>query len=194
MDVNIQPYTARAVLVSNRDNPTRFTHLESSWFPQEAEDNDTALMRASGGGHLEVVKFLVDNGANQRIINNQRQNAITFAAAYGHLEVVKFFVERFEPCVATCIEEAPRPNNPASVRNSCSKACRPGLYGSPGMDWNALLHGPVTHIQWAAYNGHLDVVEYLYDPVIRFGGPWMASLGLRGCCAGRPSRCGRFLH
>ena len=170
MDVDVQPYTARVVLVPNRPNPTRFTHLESSWFPQEAEDNDTALMRASGGGHLEVVKFLVDNGANQRIINNQRQNAITFAAAYGHLEVVKFFVERYEPCMEACKQEAPKPNNPVSVRNSCNKVCRPGLYGSPGLGWNALLHGPITHSQWAAYNGHLETVEYLYDPVIQFGG------------------------
>lgn len=170
MDVNIQPYTPRVVLVPKRDNPTRLGHLETSWFPTDGDDNDTALMKAAGGGHLEVVEFLLANGADRRTENQQGQNAITFAAAYGHLEVVKFFVERYEPCMETCEQEAPTPNNPASVRNSCNKTCRPGLYGSPGMFWDALLHGPVTHIQWAAYNGHLDVVEYLYDPVIYFGG------------------------
>lgn len=170
MDVNVQPYTARTVLVSRRENPTRLGHLETSWFPTDSEDNDTALMRAAGGGHLEVVKFLLANGADRHTENQQGQNAITFAAAYGHLEVVKFFVEQYEPCMEICEQEAPTPNNPTSVRNSCNNTCRPGLYGSPGMFWDALLHGPVTHIQWAAYNGHLDVVEYLYDPVIYFGG------------------------
>ena len=41
MDVDVQPYTARTVLVPNRDKPTALSHLESSWFPQEGQDDDS---------------------------------------------------------------------------------------------------------------------------------------------------------
>ena len=172
MDVNVQPYVARTVLVPNRDRPTALSHLESSWFPQEEEDNDTALMKAAGNGDLEMVGFLLENGADRRIKNRQGQNAITFAAAYGHLEVVKAMIEWSEPCRDMCTQEQQEIGrlDEVSIRDMCGNLCANGLRGSIGMSWDALLHGPVTHIQWAAYNGHLEVVEYLHPLVIRYGG------------------------
>ena len=170
MDVDVQPYAAREVLIPLVENPTRLGHLASSWFPQE-EDNDTALMRAAGGGHLEVVKLLVQNGADREIKNQQDQNALMFAAAGGHLEVIKFLVEWTEICFDACeAEMMERGDTQFDVgRERCRRNC--GSSGLTGanlgiLSWDALKHGPRTNIQWAAYNGHLDVVEYLY-PLLR---------------------------
>lgn len=158
MDVNVQPYTARVVLVPDRSNPTRLAHLESSWFPQEEEDNDTALMKAAGNGDLDVVEFLLESGADREIENQQGQNALAFAAAFGHLEVVKFLMDWTNICVDACEMSRER------CRRTCGTA---GQYVNSGFGWNSLSHGPRTPIQWAGYNGHLDVVQYLH-PLIPY--------------------------
>ena len=91
LDVDVQPYTARSTLVSTRSNPTSLSHLKQSFYPEEGEqDNDTALMKAAGNGHLEVVKIIVDSGADLLLRNQQKQTAAMFAAAGGHLEVLKY--------------------------------------------------------------------------------------------------------
>ena len=172
MDVNVQPYVARTVLVPNRDRPTALSHLESSWFPQEEEDNDTALMKASGNGDLEMVRFLLESGADREINNQQGQNALMFASAYGHLDVVDFLMYGwFNSCVDRCMQEM-EPNDlsmnarKSTCRNLLKDTCGRydhGLFSVLlGMDYDPLLHGPKTNIQWAAYNGHLEVVKYLY--------------------------------
>ena len=149
MDVNVQPYTASGVYVSLRDDPKRFSHLKYSWFPQEGEkDNDTALMKASIGGHLEVVQFLCENGADLRLRNSQKQSAIYFAAAGGHLPVVEYLVDFV--------------------------GYRQGLGLGDHTDfftYDPMIKGPRTAIMWAAYGGHLDVVQYILAYMKRNGVP-----------------------
>ena len=50
---------------------------------------DDALIYASSKGHLEVVKYLVDHGAN---VNAQDDYALRSAARNGHLDVIKYLV------------------------------------------------------------------------------------------------------
>ena len=139
MDVNVQPYTASGVYVALRDDPRRFSHLKYSWFPQEGQqDNDTALMKAAIGGHLEVVQLLCENGADLRLKNQQKQSAIYFAAAGGHLDIVEYLVDFAAPGQGL------------------------GLGDYPFMTYDPMMHGPVTPIMWAAYGGHLDVVQYIH--------------------------------
>ena len=180
MDVNVQPYTARGVMVPTRERPTSLNHLESSWFPQDQEDDDTALMKAAGAGHLEVVEFLVKSGADGTIKNQQKQLALTFAAAYGHLDVVQFLVEWPGACFDACEEEVRGLSHEERLEQGiasldgvhtgpfCRRQCgESGLLSNRlGMSYDPLIHGPATNIQWAAYNGHLDVVAYLH-PLLR---------------------------
>ena len=139
MDPNVQPYTASGVYVALRDDPKRFSHLKYSWFPQEGEkDNDTALMKAAIGGHLDVVQFLCENGADLRLKNQQKQSAIYFAAAGGHLDIVEYLVDFAAPYQGLGL----------------------GDYAYIGYD--PMVRGPITPIMWAAYGGHLDVVQYIH--------------------------------
>ena len=49
---------------------------------------------AAGGGHLEVVKYLIeDRGCDPNITDNYGWNALYCAARVGHLEVVKYLIE-----------------------------------------------------------------------------------------------------
>ena len=141
MDPNVQPYTASPVYVSLRDNPTRFAHLRSSWFPQGADDDDTALMKAAYGGHLDVVQFLMEHGADGRIRNSRKQQVMHFAAAGGHLDVVEYLADT---------------------------GGRQGLYDLyDPFSYDPIVNGPRTPLHWAALGGHMDVVEYIYHYIKR---------------------------
>ena len=52
--------------------------------------NDYALSLSAENGHLDVVKFLVENGAN---IHASNDLVLRWCAFHGHLDVVKFLVE-----------------------------------------------------------------------------------------------------
>ena len=52
-----------------------------------------ALICASVKGHLEVVKFLVENGIYINSYNEFGETPLILAASYGHFKVVKFLVE-----------------------------------------------------------------------------------------------------
>ena len=131
----------------------------------------TALMKAAGNGHIEVVRFLLESDADREIKNQQNQTAIMFAAAGGHLEVVRFLVDWSDICFDACEQEMmERGDTQFDIgREGCRRQCgQSGLYAtSLGMSWDALIHGPIIPIHWAAYHGHLDVVEYLHDTIMR---------------------------
>ena len=95
MDVNVQPYSSS---VANIAETTEQGDLVAVWFPQPGdEDDDTALMKAAGQGHIEVVRFLVEQGADFNIRNRQEQDALMLAAAGGHLAVATFLIDNGAP-------------------------------------------------------------------------------------------------
>ena len=156
MDPNVQPYTAAVVYVPKRNNPTRFAHLQYAWYPQEdRQDDDTALMKAAGNGHLDIVKFLFENGADARIKNRHKQQVLHFAAAGGHLDILEYFVDN--------------PKGPIGL----SRGLGFGLGDYFDMfQYDPLMNGPLTPIMWAAYGGHLDVVQYIHPYMKYYGIPF----------------------
>ena len=55
--------------------------------------SSTLLHAAAHGGHLEVVNFLIDKGANISMVNGVQLTALQIAAERGHVEVVKTLYE-----------------------------------------------------------------------------------------------------
>ena len=58
------------------------------------QDGDSSVMCAIVGGHLEVIRLLLDKGASLAISNNAGLTPLCLAANHGHLEVTKFLLER----------------------------------------------------------------------------------------------------
>ena len=134
MDVNVQPYSSSVAHIAETEPDGS---LVAVWFPQPGdEDNNTALMKAAGQGHIEVVRFLVDQGADLKIRNGQDQDALMFAAAGGHLAVAIFLIDRVGGVPPTLVLGG-------------------YFYDS----------GPQTALEWAAYNGHLDMVHILLENI-----------------------------
>jgi cytohesin len=53
----------------------------------------TPLQLASGKGHTEVVKYLLEHGANIELGNDLGEKPLMYAARYGHYETVKILLE-----------------------------------------------------------------------------------------------------
>jgi ankyrin repeat protein len=55
---------------------------------------NTPLMLAAANGHVEVVRVLLDGGADVRRVNYINWNALHKAAAFEHLEVCRLLLDR----------------------------------------------------------------------------------------------------
>lgn len=65
----------------------------------------TPLHLAAQGGHLEVVRALLERGANLEARNEHRDTPLILAARGGHMEVVRFLLERGARNTATILKQ-----------------------------------------------------------------------------------------
>ncbi len=108
------------------------------------------LSRAAYYGHLVVVKYLVEQGAD---IRAERDGALRWASCYGHLDVVKYLVEQG-----------------ADVHAEKNRSLRwASSYGHLEVVKYLIEQGADIHacqecaLRWASQNGRLDVVKYLVE-------------------------------
>ena len=154
LDVNVQPYSSSSIYhIIGQEDVEQLDNLGARVLPQEGDEfNDTALMKAAGQGHIEVVRFLVEQGADLNIRNQQGQNALMFAAAGGHLAVVLLLIDSRA--------------NARTLLGFYSYGYDPDTY--------SYEYGPDTPLMWAAYGGHLEVVQVLLDDGAPSGSAAMA--------------------
>jgi len=113
-------------------------------------DQHYALGSASYYGHLEVVKLLIDYGANIKIDNNR---AVRYASMMGHYDVVKLLIENDADIYA---------KDNAAVKY----ASQNGHYETVKLliDSGADIHAENNYaVRYASENGHYETVKLLID-------------------------------
>jgi len=108
------------------------------------------LIKFSNRGKLEIVKYLVENGANIHAKNDQ---ALRNASYYGDLEIVKYLVKNGADIHV---------RNDEALRNACYK-------GQLEVVKYLVKNGADIHVRndqalrWASYYGYFEIVKYLVE-------------------------------
>lgn len=58
------------------------------------DDMHPALIMAAGSGHTEIVKLLMERGADVNLRGDEGMTALFAATAAGHTEIVKLFIDK----------------------------------------------------------------------------------------------------
>ncbi len=121
----------------------------------EQRDGHRPLTAAAAAGQLEVVRFLLDMGADPDSQNYFEKPALVLAATKGHLAVVKLLLDRgadvnLQGSTWAAIAEAAQAGHFAVVKELMSRGAKPGSQG-----WDALL--------CAVNRGHEDIAMFMLD-------------------------------
>jgi hypothetical protein len=121
------------------------------WSLQKGADNiDGALRIASSEGRLEVVKYLVEHGAD---IHSENNHALKWASFYGRLEVVRYLVEHG----ADIHVDGDTPLLWASSEGNLDTV-------KYLLEAGADIHTDDDYaLEWADRRGHSEVVNYLLE-------------------------------
>lgn len=124
------------------------------------EKGNSPLYLAADAGHVEVVTYLVDRGANVLFpVNDHKFTPIHVASLKGHVEVTRLLVRLGADVNARAILQ----NTPLhlAVQGEHIDAVR--LLKDSGADLNTTNNNGETPLHVAAKRGHLDAVVYLVD-------------------------------
>ena len=128
-------------------------------------------MAAAQNGHLKVVKYLIDNGADVHLWSNDFSKTgkhwttpLHFAAQEGHLEVVEFLLDYFH--VDTWDKDRLTPLHWAT-RNGHYEVVKCLVEHRARADAKH-FYTSMTPLHFAIENGHLEIVGYLIKNEINY--------------------------
>ena len=117
------------------------------------------MFSAAALGYLEVVRMLLEAGADMNAENQDRSTALMFAAHNGHLEVVQVLLE------AGADKNAAKQDGATALmfaaHNGHLEVVQVLL--EAGADKNAAKQDGATALMLAAEDGHLEVVQVLLE-------------------------------
>jgi hypothetical protein len=115
------------------------------------------LHRCAGVGDLEMVKQLVEGGANIEELGNQGLTALSLASLCGHFEIVVYLIEHGAN-TAHADDGGRTALHWACLRGNFSSVKHLSEHGARIADRD---HEGMTAFLYAADEGHLEVVQYL---------------------------------
>ena len=133
--------------------------LEQGFDKEKADNrgNNTPLNLAACNGHIEVVRFLVEQGAHKETTDCYGMTPLNNAVRNGHLDVARYLLEQGANMEKT-------DNNGRTLLHSAA------MYGyldmaryllEQGADRDRATDGGFTPLHLAALNGHLELAKLL---------------------------------
>lgn len=119
----------------------------------------TPLYVAARGGHIGVVRLLVDHGADVNKGTNNSWTPLIAASGHGHAEVVKFLIDHKDIEVNKAAVDGWTPVFIAAC-NGITSVLKV-LATNPQVDLNLGGNDGWTPLIYATYSGHIDVVKLL---------------------------------
>jgi ankyrin repeat protein len=116
---------------------------------------DTPLIEAAANGHMEVVKLLIENGADVNLKGEAWYGPLHAAAAKGHLEVVKILLENGAD---VNIFHHNKPLHNAAMNGHIEVA---RILLAHGADINAKGTDEAAPLHTAVSNNQLEMVKWL---------------------------------
>ena len=124
--------------------------------------NATILHRAAGGGHLNVVKWLIQYGADVNARDNLRETPLHYAAALGHAEVAEYLLQHGALVDANCKNASYcHFETPLHLAAECQSTETVEVLLNHGANVNATDLYQYTPLHYAARDGHAEIVELL---------------------------------
>jgi uncharacterized protein len=119
----------------------------------------TALMCAAGYGHLDIVRLLIDNGADVNLMKPGYVTALGIAESNHRTEVVRYLYALGVGSEVDARDKYGRTALILAARQGCSDSVREIL--RKGADVNAKLSSGETALKLASQYGHNQIVELL---------------------------------
>ena len=120
------------------------------------------LLWAALKGHVHVMKFLVDQGADVNLPTTDGQTSLMWAANESRVEAVKFLLEHD-------VEHTAKDVRGYTAATVCvqqeSLTCLALIHETKGIDGTDVDAEKHTLLHWAAYRGAPHIIEYLIEIV-----------------------------
>lgn len=132
------------------DNPDLVFHKD------EDDCGDTLLHMAVGSSEEDVTKFLLANKADVNAKDNLDLTPLHFAATTGQKTIAELLLAKGADVNA-------KDNKGRTPLDSVRNKAVAELLLAKGADVNIKDNDGMTPLQWAAFNGHEDIVDFLRE-------------------------------
>ena len=127
--------------------------------PENLQKKCTLLHIASLRGQIEVVRLLLDSGADVNIRNANNDTALHFAARSGSADIIKLLLDKGSSVNLTSTQAT----TPLNLSPTCDSLPAARAFVEEGATLNRTNKSDLSPLMMAAYNGKLEAVRYLVE-------------------------------